>query len=304
MPVLIEKLSMDLKIIYPEITTEYVESAHRFLVESKIKPQFSKALIKRFFTELSSTPQNIIEVLDGDEKIGCACLVDKITNPHHSASVEFLGFHNLKNPKEVLTLISNHFEKITKYREVHLALMMGFHPTLPFGVDVIKSLGYVPYFETYDLVSKKQFVIKKNLNEDFVITQMGLSDFDEYYSVLCKSFAENPDTSIGPIEIMREGFKKNPLPIFIAKNASKIVGFITLIIDDATGEVNTLGVLPEFRKSGIGKNLLATGVDFLWEQKVAAVKLTVAVQNKKALDLYLNSGFEISDSFLTLRKIL
>lgn len=300
---LIEKLDMELKIVHPEITADYIENAHRFLIESHIKPQFSKALLNRFFTELSSTPQNVIEVWDGNEKVAGAVLVDKITNPHHSASIELLGFHNLEHPKEVLAKISAHFEKITKHREVHLALMIGYHPSFPFSADVIRSLGYVSYFETYDLISKKQFAIKKNQSDEFTISRLDIKNFEEYYEVLCRSFADNPDTSIGPMEIMKEGFKKNPLPIFVAKN-SRLIGFIALIIDGEVGEVNTLGVLPEFRKSGIGKNLLATGVEHLWEQKVKSVKLNVAIQNKKALDLYLNSGFEVSDSFLTLRKIL
>jgi mycothiol synthase len=57
------------------------------------------------------------------------------------------------------------------------------------------------------------------------------------------------------------------------------------------GEVRAIGVMPDWRGRGLGRELLRWGVARLRSQGVALVHLTVEAQNERALGLYERTGF-------------
>ncbi|MBC7714938.1 MAG: GNAT family N-acetyltransferase, partial [Rhizobacter sp.] len=266
---------MPYKIYFPELTPDYIEEAYAFLASSHIRPLYPRALLNRFFFELASSPENIVEIHDENRKIAAAVLIDKISNIHNSASIELLGFNRSSDSEVILSMLIHHYEKQLIKSKLHAAVTMGYHSSLPFEVTTLEKLGFVPFYEMYDLISTAPKKLSTTIPAPFVLTELSLEKFEEYYDVLCKSFAENPDTSIGPMELMKEGFKKIQHPIFIVSINGRIAGFITLLFENNTGEVNTLGVLPEYRKSGIGKYLLTNGLDYLWSKGAHSIKLSV-----------------------------
>lgn len=71
-----------------------------------------------------------------------------------------------------------------------------------------------------------------------------------------------------------------------------------------TGWVDILGVRPSFRRMGLGKALLADGVDWLLDRGMDTVYLGVFAKNEKALDLYRSFGFSKDRESIWLRKAL
>jgi ribosomal protein S18 acetylase RimI-like enzyme len=70
----------------------------------------------------------------------------------------------------------------------------------------------------------------------------------------------------------------------------KMVGFLSGEINrsESTGWITTVGVLPEFRKMGIGRSMLRTGEK---EMKLKRLCLCVRKSNQPAIELYLSEGY-------------
>lgn len=84
--------------------------------------------------------------------------------------------------------------------------------------------------------------------------------------------------------------------IFIAKYGEQIVAS-TMIWQLGDGHFATENVftIPEFRRKGIGKELLFTVLRHLKEQGVRKATLTVRGENKKAIALYQKIGYRVED---------
>ncbi|MOA62232.1 ribosomal-protein-alanine N-acetyltransferase [compost metagenome] len=52
-----------------------------------------------------------------------------------------------------------------------------------------------------------------------------------------------------------------------------------------------MGVLPEHRRQGYGRDMLVMAIQKLIEQKAESIHLQVATENGNALDLYKSCGF-------------
>ena len=59
-----------------------------------------------------------------------------------------------------------------------------------------------------------------------------------------------------------------------------------------SGYVPMLGVLPKYRKSGIGKALLADGMQWLLDRGMDTIAISLVAKNEKAMALYYSFGFE------------
>ena len=59
------------------------------------------------------------------------------------------------------------------------------------------------------------------------------------------------------------------------------------------GEIHMLGVDPDFRKQGIGRNVLLAGLSLLKSKGVTIVELTADGEDPMAMALYQPLGFEI-----------
>lgn len=75
-----------------------------------------------------------------------------------------------------------------------------------------------------------------------------------------------------------------------ATTAGKIVGFIAADIRrfEDVAWIATLGVLPDYRRQGIGMSLLQTCEDRL---RVPRIRLSVRTSNQPAIELYTRFGY-------------
>ncbi|WP_349409978.1 GNAT family N-acetyltransferase [Pseudalkalibacillus sp. SCS-8] len=92
--------------------------------------------------------------------------------------------------------------------------------------------------------------------------------------------------------ILPEEEEKHGTEIYMAEVDQSIVGKVHLEVQNDVGGIYGLGVLPEFRGKGYGRDLLMKAVEKLKEKQVQQIMLQVAVKNSNALNLYRSCGFE------------
>lgn len=84
----------------------------------------------------------------------------------------------------------------------------------------------------------------------------------------------------------------NSTVFFLARVEDKTVGYggMYTVLDE--GYVTNIGVLPEYRKSGIGTKIVNKLIDFSIEKQLSFISLEVRVSNVVAINLYKKLGFE------------
>lgn len=80
--------------------------------------------------------------------------------------------------------------------------------------------------------------------------------------------------------------------IYIAEVNNTIIGKVHFEINDGVGGIYGLGVLPEYRRKGYGREILIMAIERLKEKNPNEIMLQVDVQNRNALELYKYCGFE------------
>jgi GNAT superfamily N-acetyltransferase len=82
---------------------------------------------------------------------------------------------------------------------------------------------------------------------------------------------------------------------YLAEVDGRIVGKADLLVDDdRTALLYGFGVLPEYRRHGYGREIIQTMIHLIHQRGLAAVNLEVATENKSALTIYKNCGFQES----------
>ena len=87
---------------------------------------------------------------------------------------------------------------------------------------------------------------------------------------------------------------KEKLYILTAKDKGKLIGYCIAAKTDQEGEIESLYVVSDYRKSGIGKQFLNDSIKWLEHQNVDEIILKVAAGNEQVVDFYRTFGFEIS----------
>ena len=79
---------------------------------------------------------------------------------------------------------------------------------------------------------------------------------------------------------------------FLAKVDSKVVGYggMYTVLDE--GYVTNIGVLPDFRRQGIGAKIVNKLIDYSKEKALSFLSLEVRVSNTAAIELYRSFDFQ------------
>jgi mycothiol synthase len=104
----------------------------------------------------------------------------------------------------------------------------------------------------------------------------------------------------------------SPKDIIMAFDSDKPIGYCWTRINfqknkapsEGTGRIYMLGVDPDYRGKGLGKQLLLTGFSYLKSKGLQVVELTVDRENKVACALYKSMGFTLWTSSLWYEKRL
>ena len=93
----------------------------------------------------------------------------------------------------------------------------------------------------------------------------------------------------------------SPADVIIACEGDKPVGYCWTRVNteenrlrgDNGGQIHMMGVDPDYRKKGIGQELLLSGLVHLKDKGAEVVELTVDSENQAARALYVSVGFEV-----------
>lgn len=92
--------------------------------------------------------------------------------------------------------------------------------------------------------------------------------------------------------ILPEAEEKCGMHIYMAELDGKIIGKIHLETGGGVYGIYGLGVLPEYRGQGYGREMLLAGIEILKSMGDKEIMLQVYATNKNALGLYRSCGFE------------
>jgi ribosomal protein S18 acetylase RimI-like enzyme len=96
-----------------------------------------------------------------------------------------------------------------------------------------------------------------------------------------------------PIPTLKKIFNDKKESIFIVKDKSQTIGYITLKADKNVGEIGYLAVLKKYQNRGIAKRLLKYTIRIAKNHNIKKLVLEVRNDNARALSLYSKQGFVV-----------
>ncbi|SFF55201.1 Acetyltransferase (GNAT) family protein [Halobacillus alkaliphilus] len=129
-----------------------------------------------------------------------------------------------------------------------------------------------------DKAASRQISLRKAMNKD----TKEIARQNNIY------FQTDPSTGL----TLPEEEAKHGVDIYLAELEQSCIGKVHLNREGSTGTIYGLGVLPEYRGRGYGREILLRCIEKLNEIKIHDIRLQVAMKNRKALSLYQNCGFE------------
>jgi len=172
------------------------------------------------------------------------------------------------------------------------------------GLGFIKHTGAVHDHSEYEMylnsnskqeAKVKHVVLRKATNEDAKeIARQNFIYFEE-------EFDQEQEENV----LLPEDEEQYGSLIFLAEAEGKIIGKVHLEKNEKTGGIYGLGVIPEHRRKGYGREILLMAINILLENDSENIMLQVATKNKSALNIYKSCGFEetsIMDYYKMKRK--
>lgn len=161
------------------------------------------------------------------------------------------------------------------------------------GQAFIKGLSGVKYEHTeYEMFLQRD--MKQELNPSKVVlrkaTGSDTREISRQNSIYFEQESQDENMLI-PEEEAKAG-----MIIYIAEANNCAIGKIHLDISSDVGGIYGLGVLPEYRRKGYGRDILTLGIAELKSNGFKEIMLQVNVNNEKALDLYRSCGFEVAST--------
>jgi ribosomal protein S18 acetylase RimI-like enzyme len=278
------------------VSSDQVQNLISFSKSYPWKPAWPEDLVQLFLTQYISSPALVFDMHDGSERIAIGVLLDKVQNPGNFANLEILGMLPRLEP----TLVIDQIISLAKNRIPisHSGFQIGFHHSYEWLPSLVSKHQLSLYYETFEMQNDKISSERGSVKEFSIASP---EDDHDLYAVLKESFQENVDTSIPEFTDWKAGRNQtNDSRTWLARENDQIIGFLTLIPKKSknNAEIRTVGILPRMRGKGIGKELIKTALQHLYTIGIRSCELTVALQNKNALNLYRKLGFTEVDHYV------
>ncbi|TXC91816.1 GNAT family N-acetyltransferase [Metabacillus litoralis] len=205
---------------------------------------------------------------------GEALEVNGLVHPHYRR----MGVFN-----RLFSLVKDEWHK----RKIQDMLLLSDHNSFS-GIEFIKQTSAQYDNSEYEMFLKKELI--KNEFESDVLTFRKATNKDALeiarQNAIYFDMILDATDLISPEEEARRG-----VDIYIVELGEEVVGKVQIGVDDGIGGIYGLGVLPQYRRKGFGKEIILKAVNKLKEKQVKEIMLQVAVKNKTALNLYKSCGF-------------
>jgi mycothiol synthase len=278
----------------------------RLHIEASSLDQSGRRISKKRLTEELEHPsffpeKNLFVAEHGGNIIGYAAvflesvikraLLDCLIHPMHRKKgiAAELFHHSIRHAKLAGSRVVQICVKETNLAAKHMASRLG--------------LEFIRYFVELrlDLNDAQLPDVKPG---EYIIRALGHGEVDKLTEVQNKAFADswgfNPNTR-DEIVYRINSSGCSPENILMAFLGDRPVGYCwtrkNVEDNPAPGEfkgnIHMLGVDPDFRRKGIGRNVLLAGLSYLSSNGVTVVELTADGEDLKALALYGSVGFEV-----------
>ena len=94
-----------------------------------------------------------------------------------------------------------------------------------------------------------------------------------------------------PLDVIHRFVRQRGASLLRKWDGEKLIAFV--LCNSETGEIITLDVHPEYRRRGLGKELLSQAISLLRQEGVPTIFSYVATTNIPSLMLHLRAGFKI-----------
>lgn len=218
---------------------------------------------------------------NGDELIGYMGICDFGGDEIEVNGMVHPGYRRMGVFKRLYSLVHDEWQK----RKSSSMLLLSDHESTP-GIEFIKSVcdGYA--HSEYDMILNIDN-FKKLKSERLKLRKVTADDASEiakqnsiYFNM---EFSEEEN-------IETEGGYKNIT--YMAENEGGAVGKVRIELNNRLGGIYGLGVMPEYRGLGFGREILTMAIEELLKHKAESIFLQVLTNNKNALNLYKSCGFE------------
>ncbi|MBI9103805.1 MAG: GNAT family N-acetyltransferase [Spirochaetales bacterium] len=171
------------------------------------------------------------------------------------------------------------------------------------GKAVAEGLGSKYDFSEYAMEYERNFVgedTESVASRGLVIRPSLLLDHDELLNLSMITFNENREDAENYLKSVFESERRIQ---HVGILNDKIVGMVSVYREPGKSYIHGLSVLPEYRKRGIGRQLLKFKVrEALCANPDWKIELEVQTENRGALSIYEDSGFSITACYEYFRK--
>ncbi|AFM40054.1 acetyltransferase [Desulfosporosinus acidiphilus SJ4] len=137
-------------------------------------------------------------------------------------------------------------------------------------------------------------------NQRLVLSKSTLRDLETIIQLSCKIFDDNDEDARSLIENCLNSESRDQ---YLAILGDKPMGMVSVNhLSDEEASIFGLGILPEYRSFGYGKELLGLILKDLWRLGKQQITLEVDSENDRAFALYQRMGFRIEVAYDYYRK--
>ena len=193
--------------------------------------------------------------------------------------------------KEVFSEIFNFIKDTCKEKSIRILNFINEEKANDISNLLVEN-GSVKINSTYEMAFFKEYFSEKTFehNNDIDLMRATLEDLEDIVPIGMEAFETDEEDERNYNEAMLNDDKHIN---FIGRTNNLPIGIVSIRIDDGEGSIKDLGVSKRFRRKGFGRAILQKTVNYMLEQGIDRLRLSVVTNNKEALTLYENCGFRI-----------
>jgi len=156
------------------------------------------------------------------------------------------------------------------------------------GAAAVRRLGLPHKISEYSMSVQVEDV-PIHASGEVTLIDAGPEDVEELSRMLAISF---PESGWGAPEDLLEKMLEPDKRYYLAQISGRTIGHIGVTIGDHATYIGGVGILPEWRRMGYGRQMLAATIARQIEAGATRFELDVATENESALNIYTSCGFQ------------
>jgi len=280
-----------------EMKEEYINKVYDLFKESNKESNIKK--IEEYETHCKSSHFNFGNdyyiLTEGDM---VKAILGLITKPIEESGDAYITDVSCKEEdKKYLDFLFKQIKKKTINLKDH-TLKAGFKENNSYVEEILLNNGGINPYEILEMkYTNNEEIDNIESNSLIGFELLNKEKESEYIYVHNESFKNSPNGSTIQVEDMKEVFenynKYSFYEIAILKENNNPIGFYEVLIDNGVGEIDSIGVIPEFQRKGYGLQILKKAVEVLKGKNPVEIKLIVVSTNENAFKMYKKYGFEV-----------